>query len=120
MTPTITIVAKEAGRIAEEILSLVDTLASSPDLKPSPDVNELFNRLVSLCIKPYSSSVAHHVLDNKKIQSITPQLRQMCSEGEGELERHWAHLILDSCQDLVSSKLGVTKGLSPLLDLAIS
>jgi nicotianamine synthase len=116
MTPTINTATKEASRITDEVLSLVDALASVPDLKPCPDVNELFDRLVSLCIKRHSSCATRLVLENKQIQSITPQLRQICSEGEGELEMYWARLVLEQCQDLVDSKLGAAKGLFPLME----
>jgi nicotianamine synthase len=99
MSPN-TNMSSEAVRIIDEVVSLVDALASLQSLKPCPEVNQLFGRLVSLCIKPYTSSLALQVLQNKQIQLLIPRLRQFCSEGEGELERYWANAILEQCHGL--------------------
>jgi nicotianamine synthase len=111
MTPTTTkmTIDAEARRITDEVVSLVNALASSPSLKPCPDINQLFSRLVSLCIKPYSSSLACQVLQNKQIQRLTPRLRQICSEGEGELEKYWARKIIQQCRSLEEPASDSTK-----------
>jgi hypothetical protein len=89
----------EATQIAESIFAIYERLASLRDLKPRPEVDTLFSQLVSTCTKQYSSQLASQILANKCMQRITPRLRSLCSEGEGELERFWARKILHSCQE---------------------
>jgi nicotianamine synthase len=117
MTPITTKITidTEVCQITDEIITLVNALASLPDLKPCPDVNKLFGRLVSLCIKPYSSRLACLVLHNKQIQILVPRLRQICSEGEGELERFWARKILHECHSHEGPGSGLMKNVHEVL-----
>jgi hypothetical protein len=85
----------EAYHIVEEILLITEQLASLPDLKPCPRVNCLFGRLVEICIKPWSKRISKEVLESKRVRAVVKRLREMCAEGEGELERFWAAKILE-------------------------
>ena len=90
-----------------EILDCYHKLSLSPDLKPSPSINCLFERLVELCsqIPPnetITSQVRHteykfddstleelnQILSNPEVLDIAPRLRKLCSDGEYQLEAH--------------------------------
>jgi hypothetical protein len=90
----------ETAEIVDELVSLFNKIASLPDLKPCLATNTLFDRLVTLCVKPHSSVVSGQVLENKRIRAVIVRLRQICSKSEGELERHWARRILQSTEEL--------------------
>jgi hypothetical protein len=88
----------QAYQIVEEILLIANELASLPNLKPCSRVNNLFGQLVSLCIKPWNKKVAEEVLEDKRTKAVTKRLREMCAEGEGELERYWAQIFLQELE----------------------
>lgn len=88
----------EAADIVESICSVYERLASLRELKPSAEVNSLFGQLVATCIQQHPTGLASQIFANKRIRLITPWLRQLCSKGEGELERFWARKILNDCQ----------------------
>jgi hypothetical protein len=107
--------ACEVTNIVESIICIYERLASLQELKPSLEVNALFNRLVALCIKPYPLTLASQVLANKRIQLVTPWLRKLCSQGEGELERFWARkMLLDSAQPSCGAIAGGDRGWPPV------
>jgi len=104
----------QAYQIVEEILLIANELASLPDLKPCSRVNDLFGQLVSLCIQPWNKKVAEEILEDKRTKSVTKRLREICAEGEGELERYWAQIFLRELKmsqnipiDKISRKLGM-------------
>lgn len=86
---------RRAEQLIEEILLVADELASRQDLKPCSRVNDLFGRLVSTCIKPWNKTVVETVLGDREIEGVVGRLREMCGEGEGELERYWAERFLE-------------------------
>lgn len=94
-----------------EILDCYHKLSQSPDLKPSQNINCLFERLVALCSQipheaitsqvcqtGYSPTIVPHinekqVLSDPKVVDIAPHLRELCSDGEYQLEAHWARKV---------------------------
>lgn len=89
---------RQAEGLVEEILLIADELASRGDLKPCSRVNELFGQLVSTCIKPWNRTVVERVLGDREIEGVIGQLRDMCAEGEGELEKYWAERFLEELE----------------------
>ncbi|OCL13483.1 Nicotianamine synthase [Glonium stellatum] len=85
---------KEAIQVAEEIVGIYNDLVVMADLRPGKEVNSLFSRLVEICVKPRNDKVVDAVLENKQIKRLAPQLRQICSNAEAELEGFWANRIL--------------------------
>ncbi|WP_393916025.1 nicotianamine synthase family protein [Halostreptopolyspora alba] len=74
-------------------LSELDDQLSSTDLRPSPEVNEAFRRLVELCTV-IDDELAERVLRDPAAGSLVPSLRSLSARGENELEREWAHRII--------------------------
>ena len=87
-------------------------LSQSPDLKPSASINCLFERLVGLCTQipneAVTSQVSHshigynddstlhewpQILSDARVVDIAPHLRQLCSDGEDQLEAYWARKV---------------------------
>lgn len=89
---------RQAEELVEEILGIADELASRTDLKPCSRVNDLFGRLVSTCIKPWNKIVVERVLGGREIEGAIGRLREMCAEGEGELEKYWAARFLEELE----------------------
>jgi len=87
----------ESNDIVGEVMEIYHELSQFRDnLAPQPAINQLFTRLVEMCIVPRNDSIVQAVLLNKDIQLITRHLRQLCSQGESELEKHWANKILET------------------------
>lgn len=104
-------------RIAEEyivnIIYLYQRLLQFPNLEPTPEISDVFTRLVAVCIKTPAEAIAEivlptfyiffsritansyfsQVLTDPRIVEITPHLRELCSEGECRLEAYWAEEI---------------------------
>lgn len=87
---------QEEVEVVCEIVRVYKKLAAMKSLKPTEELNGLFNRLVELCIRSRSDKVVQAVLENEKIKSLSPQLRNLCSTAEGELEAFWAKTILST------------------------
>ncbi|QDS77576.1 hypothetical protein FKW77_001510 [Venturia effusa] len=100
---------REAGHLVEEILCIADDLALRKDLKPCSRVNDLFGQLVSTCIKPWNKTVVERVLGDGEIQSVMGRLREMCAEGEGELEKHWAERFLKELDEDFENGKGINE-----------
>lgn len=95
------------------IVDLYEKLSKLPKLDPSPEVNNIFGKLVSVCAETPSEAIAEKVLSalsaisprtrgnpcitqviaDLRIVKITPHLRQLCSDGECRLEAYWAEKI---------------------------
>ena len=86
---------EETQELVAEILEIFGSLTAEADLHPRKEVNEKFSNLVNLCIKPREARVVSAVLSDPSVQEIAPQLRELCSEGEGHLEYFWARRIID-------------------------
>lgn len=82
--------------IAIELLRLHEELAALPTLSPTAHTNALFNELVRVATDPGDSDIAQQVLTDAAIRRISPELRNLCAEGEVELERAWADRIITS------------------------
>lgn len=74
---------------ASEIRALYEAIRLQPSLKPSPEINRLFSRLVAIALSP---ETADHALTPAE----TAHLQQLCSRAEYELELHWAKRIVQS------------------------
>ncbi|WP_162605994.1 nicotianamine synthase family protein [Jiangella aurantiaca] len=68
-------------------------LAGLDDLRPGPEVDGLFARLVGLVLTAPAETVPA-VLNDVEIQELAPRLRALCGRGEGELELAWANRIV--------------------------
>ena len=93
------------------ILVCYSELCLFPNLEPSPKVNHVFEKLISLCSQVTGEAdtskvnfaldlgirfwVADNaqILTDPKIVAITSHLRQLCADGEYQLELHWAQKI---------------------------
>lgn len=91
-TPTST--ATAAHTLLAEIQSIHTTLTTLPSLAPGPVIDELLTRLVNLCTQPYSTSFSDVFLSLPGVEPLSENLRILCAEAEGELEKHWAKKIL--------------------------
>jgi hypothetical protein len=95
---TPTAMTSSAHAFVEEIRSIYTSLLTLPNLVPGTRINALFTRLVDLCILPYGDDFAHYVLGIKGVEELCLQLRPICGAAEGELERYWAHQILQTAR----------------------
>jgi nicotianamine synthase len=68
-------------------------LAARDDLRPGPEVDGLFDRLVRLVLAAPAETVPA-VLNHVEIQHLAPRLRALCARGEGELEHAWANRVV--------------------------
>ncbi|KAA8893894.1 Nicotianamine synthase [Sphaerosporella brunnea] len=85
-----------AVAVTASVIRIYDAFLRQPNLSPSPGVNAIFSELVSLCVRPYSSSTVSDILSDPHIREIAAKLRKTCSTGEYLLENHWAAQILAS------------------------
>lgn len=115
--PSIPVVLQGSSnkRIAEvyisNIIYLYQRLLQFPNLEPTPEISNVFTRLVAVCIETpaevitemvlptfyifffsriAANSYFSQVLTDPRIVEITPHLRKLCSEGECRLEADWA------------------------------
>jgi nicotianamine synthase len=103
-TPTTT--PSRAHKLFDEIQDIYTTLSSLPDLKPSPQVNNLLTRLVNLCIAPYPSSFTTSFFALPGTSSLCASLRPLCSSAESCLETHWAkHIIAEARSQPTSTQI---------------
>ncbi|KAF7942778.1 uncharacterized protein EAE97_006232 [Botrytis byssoidea] len=77
----------------QKILSLHTQLSQLTDLGPSPVANALFSELVGTCITVVPDLNSKLVLNDPRISSILPTLREICSTAEACMESHWAKAI---------------------------
>ena len=101
--------------LISEISSCFIKLDQVQDLSPSPQVNALFGKLVSLCLQDPGEQITNQVLlfsspelngnrhrlikhcqilQDSRIVELIPRLRQICSEAEYRLEAFSVEKIL--------------------------
>ena len=78
------------------ILSIHTRLFALPSLIPSPEVNSLFENLMTICLKPTPNTRSDAILSDPRILEILPSLHQLCSLSEFQLEKYWSHRISNS------------------------
>lgn len=78
--------------IAGILCDVADRLAGCPSLRPAPEVNALFGRLVQTVVDA-PDDVAAEVLADSSIRDRMSRFRDLSARGEGELERAWAERI---------------------------
>ncbi|MEJ2869389.1 nicotianamine synthase family protein [Actinomycetospora sp. OC33-EN08] len=88
--------SSRAGTVVAEVRALHGALAARDDLSPGPETNGLFGRLVSLAIEPAAAREADAVLADPAVETLLPELRRLCADGEYALERHWARRIVEA------------------------
>jgi len=87
-----------------EVVDLYSKILALPSLTPGPFVNEVFSRLVSLClqIKIPSKHLIEHLddacLEENKSKFDVRALMQRAMEAEGCMERHWANILLNASE----------------------
>jgi nicotianamine synthase len=98
----------QVKRFINDITRVHRALSQTADLRPSELVNGLFGELVSLCNQTLSTSstkqarvydfhpscrwwlTSSQILEDQRIQDLTPSLRKLCATAESHLESHWA------------------------------
>ncbi|WP_433798872.1 nicotianamine synthase family protein [Actinomycetospora sp. CA-084318] len=80
--------------VITQVRALHAALLACPDLTPGPRTNDIFSRLVALAVDPAAAREADAVLADPAVAPLLPGLRQLCADGEFELERHWARRIV--------------------------
>lgn len=94
-----------AHNLVSQLQSMLERLSSLETLVPGEEINTMLTSLVNLCIAPYTSEFTTYVLNMEGISLLCEQLRSICAMAEGELEKYWAHRIL---QDASSGAFTVT------------
>ncbi|HMQ02078.1 MAG TPA: nicotianamine synthase family protein [Candidatus Doudnabacteria bacterium] len=74
----------------DKILKIYNVLKQQSSLAPSEVVNEAFSNLVNI------SRENHTDVFSPEVINITSELHKLSAEGEYQLEKHWAQLILAS------------------------
>lgn len=80
---------------ARTLCDVADRLTEQSSLRPGPEVDALFGRLVATVV----GTPHHHaseVLSYAGVRDRMPRLRDLSARGEGELERFWTDRICDS------------------------
>ena len=93
ITPNATSTA--AHQLVSEIRDIYTVLNELSSLAPSDQVNSLLTRLVNLCVVPYSAEFTSYFFRIPAVESLCSNLRPLCSEAEGELEKFWAKRMLN-------------------------
>ncbi|RUS24114.1 Nicotianamine synthase [Jimgerdemannia flammicorona] len=75
------------------LLSLHHHISTLPSLEPGPAADALFGTLVRICTQP-TDHLALKLVRDDDIQTIRPDLIQLCSRAECLLERHYAQRAL--------------------------
>ncbi|MBB4931563.1 nicotianamine synthase [Lipingzhangella halophila] len=74
-------------------LTELDDQLNATDLRPSPEVNEAFGRLVEMCTV-VDDELTDRVLNDPVASSLVPSLRSLSARGESALEHEWARRII--------------------------
>ncbi|WP_158603027.1 nicotianamine synthase family protein [Jiangella rhizosphaerae] len=82
-----------AEEITASVVDVYRELATRVDLRPGPDVDGLFDRLVRLVVTAPADAVPA-VLEDVEIKELAPRLRALCGRGESELELTWANRVV--------------------------
>ncbi|CAN9189443.1 unnamed protein product [Alternaria alternata] len=107
VTPNATSTA--AHRLVSEIREIYTVLSGLSSLAPSEQVNSLLTQLVNLCVVPYSTEFTSCFFRIPGIESLCSNLRLLCSEAEGELEKFWAKRMLNDLSN--TTALSVSESL---------
>ncbi|KAF7899156.1 uncharacterized protein EAF01_008369 [Botrytis porri] len=83
----------QAEVYTQKILSLYTQLSQLTDLSPSPVTNGLFSELVGTCITVVPGLISNLVLNDPRVSSILPMLREICATAEACMESYWAEAI---------------------------
>ncbi|KAF2677381.1 Nicotianamine synthase [Lentithecium fluviatile CBS 122367] len=104
LTPptTPTTLSVTAHALFVEIQHIRQALLSLSSLAPGQKTNTLLTRLVNLCIEPHGHAFVEYFLSIDGAHELCADLRRICAEAEGELERYWVERILGG-----SEKAGV-------------
>lgn len=86
------VVPSAVDDVAASIADLHRRISWLPDLRPSPDANGLFTELVRQVVET-PDGLAPAVLGHPDVQTIVPDLRDLASRAETELEFTWARRI---------------------------
>jgi nicotianamine synthase len=103
VTPNATSTA--AHRLVSEIREIYTVLSGLSSLAPSEQVNSLLTQLVNLCVVPYSTEFTSCFFRIPGIESLCSNLRPLCSEAEGELEKFWAKRMLNDLSSKYNSAI---------------
>lgn len=76
-------------------LRLLNEQLTTADLRPSPETNAAFSRLVELCATA-DEQTARDVLAHSGSAELVSSLREVSARGETCLEQHWAHEVTSS------------------------
>lgn len=87
-------VLDNAGKLGKEIADIYQELLDT-DLEPSPRVNSLFQRLVTI-IQQSDDATARLVLTQTNIRAVRKSLHNVCALGEAKLESFWTARIAES------------------------
>lgn len=84
--------AARTDHVVAAILDVHTRLQLLTDLRPRPEVNEMFTNLVQLVVNtPEETATA--ALRDPRIRDIVPSLRRICADGETELEHDWSRRV---------------------------
>jgi len=84
---------EQTQAITSKIEFLHNELKKAQSLKPCENTDQLFTELVKTTMDT-DYHTAKKVINNPSIQKIKKSLNKICSEGEFEMEMHWAESIL--------------------------
>ncbi|XP_078438599.1 nicotianamine synthase 1 [Wolffia australiana] len=76
--------------LLRQIWDLYESLSELPSLKPSPEVNALFSKLVLACV-PHSPIDVSRL--SEKSKDMRWRLIRLCGEAEGLLESHFSQIL---------------------------
>lgn len=94
-TPPIALSPTETLATSDFLTQLHELAArlNATDLRPCPEVNEAFGRLVELCTV-IDDHLTGQVLRDPAAAALIDSLRAVSSRGESELERAWARRVI--------------------------
>lgn len=85
----------DVEQLTTSLCALCQQLEGCPTLQPGPEVDALFERLVSLVVTtPLDRAQA--VLADPTLRAVRPRLLELCAQGEQRLELAWADRIAAS------------------------
>lgn len=87
------------NQVIIEIQSILKTLGSYPNLHPTPEINELFNRLVNIIYKHASSDQDTNDILCSLLEQL-PEIHKLCSDGEFAMECYWSEQISSKIKSL--------------------
>ncbi|KAK1280916.1 Nicotianamine synthase [Acorus gramineus] len=82
--------SQEDKALVNKVFDLYHRISALPSLEPSATVDDLFTRLVRLCIPPIPLDVTAL---GAPVPTMRARLIRLCGEAEGLLESHYASLL---------------------------